>query len=206
VPWTLRMSSVRSDPYSTMYTSYLQRFGRRMRLAVRTSADPALLFPSIRQILQHLDRGVPLAEPASMTEIVDESISGFRTVTLTLGLFSILALLLTAMGLYGMLAFWVNQHLFEFGIRMALGATGGNAIALIMRRAFLLVGIELVPGIGTAMLGSRIIRELLFQVEPIDPASYIGAAISLVAITGLACLLPSLRALRADPAPALRAE
>ncbi len=202
----VRMSSVRSDPYSTMYTSYLQRYGRRMRLAVRTTGDPVVLTPSIRQTLRRLEPGVPLAEPASMTEIIDRSISGFRIVTVSLGLFSAIALLLTAVGVYGVLALWVSQHLFELGIRRALGATGSDTLSLIMKRGFLLVGMGLAPGIGAALFGTRIIRHLLFEVEPLDPASYAGASLFLIAVTGLACLLPALRALRIDPAGALRME
>jgi putative ABC transport system permease protein len=202
----VRMTSVRSDPYRTMYTSYLQRPGPRMRLALRASGNPERLVPSIRQILRRLDRNVPLAEPAAMVEVIDRSISGFRIVTISLGLFSAIALLLTAIGLYGVLAFWVNQHDFEFGIRMALGATGTDTIGLIAKRGFLLVAIGLVPGIGAAIFGTRIIRQLLFEVQPLDPASYLGAAVFLIAITAVACLLPALRALRIDPARALRAE
>jgi len=202
----VRMTSVRSDPYRTMYTSYLQRSGRRMRLAVRTSGDPVSLIPAVRRILQRLDRNVPLAEPAAMMEIVDRSITGFRIVTISLGLFAGLALLLTAVGLYGVLAFWVSQHAFEFGIRMALGATGMDTIGLIIRRGFLLVGLGLVPGIVAAVFGTRLIRQLLFQVEPLDPVSYFGAALFLIAVAALACLLPAFRALHIDPARALRAE
>jgi len=141
-----------------------------------------------------------------MMEIIDRSITGFRTVTISLGLFSGLALLLTAVGLYGVLAFWVSQHAFEFGIRMALGATGMHTVALIIRRGFLLVGLGLVPGVVAAVFGTRLIRQLLFQVEPLDPISYFGAAFFLIAVTTLACLLPACRALRIDPACALRAE
>ncbi len=202
----VRMSSVRSDPYSTMYTSYLQRAGRRMRLAVRTGGDPARLTSAVRQTLQRLDRSVPLAEPSSMTDIIDRSISSFRIVTISLGLFSAIALMLTAVGLYGVLAFWLNQHRFELGIRMALGATGTDIAGLIFRRGLFLVGIGLVPGIGAAILGTRMVRQLLFQVRLIDPASYFGAALFLIAITGLACLFPALRALHIDPAAALRTE
>jgi len=202
----VRMTSVRSDPYRTMYTSYLQRPGSRMRLAVRAADHPERLVPPIRQILRRLDRNVPLAEPARMVEVIDRSISGFRTVTIALGLFSAIALLLTAIGLYGVLAFWVNQHIFEVGIRMALGATGADTIGLISRRGFLLVAIGLAPGIGAAVFGTRIIRQLLFQVEPLDPASYLGATLFLVAVTAMACLLPAMRALRIDPARALRTE
>jgi putative ABC transport system permease protein len=202
----VRMTSVRSDPYSTMYTSYLQRPMTRMRLALRSSGDPERLIPSVREILRRLDRNIPLAEPSSMVAILDRSIAGFRVVTTSLGLFSAIALMLTGVGLYGVLAFWVNQHVFEVGIRMALGATGGDTIALILKRGLLLVAVGLVPGILAAVFGTRIIRQLLFQVEPLDPASYTGAVLFLVAVTAVACLLPAFRALRIDPSRALRAE
>jgi len=202
----VRMTSVRSDPYRTMYTSYLQRAGRRLRLAVRTSGDPVSLIPAVRQIVQRLDPNVPLAEPASMMDIINRSITGFRVVTISLGLFAGLALLLTAVGLYGVLAFWVSQHTFEFGIRMALGATGMQTLGLIIRRGLLLVGLGLIPGTVAAVFGTRLIRQLLFQVEPLDPISYFGAALFLIAVTTIACLLPAWRALRIDPARALRSE
>jgi putative ABC transport system permease protein len=202
----VRMTSVRSDPYRTMYTSYLQRAGRRMRLAVRTSGDPVSLIPAVRQIVQRLDPSVPLAEPASMMEMIDRSITGFRIVTISLGLFAGLALLLTAVGLYGVLAFWVSQHTFEFGIRMALGATVMQTLGLIIRRGLLLVGLGLLPGTVAAIFGTRLIHQLLFQVKPLDPISYFGAALFLIAVTTLACLLPAYRALRIDPAQALRSE
>lgn len=202
----VRMTSARSDPYPTMYTSYRQRSFRRMRLVVRTSVDPTRLVPSVRQVLQRLDRNVPLAEPAAMTAVLDRSIAGFRIVTLSLGLFSGIALLLTAVGLYGVLAFWVSLRWYEFGIRMALGATSGDTMSLILKKGFLLVGTGLVPGIGAAVFGTRILRRLLFEVEPFDPASYIGAALFLVTVAAVACLLPAIRALRIDPAEALRAE
>lgn len=126
--------------------------------------------------------------------------------TISLGLFSAIALLLTAVGLYGVLAFWVSRHFFELGIRIALGATGRDTVGMIMKKGFLLVGIGLAPGIAAAVFGTAIIRQLLFEVEPLDPVSYIGAALFLLAISGLACLLPALRALRIDPVEALRAE
>jgi predicted lysophospholipase L1 biosynthesis ABC-type transport system permease subunit len=202
----VRMTSVRSDPYRTMYTSFLQRPGTRMRLVARTPGDPGQLVPPVRQLLQRLDRNVPLAEPSAMEDVIDRSIAGFRIITMSLGLFSAIALLLTAVGLYGVLAFWVSQHYYQFGIRAALGATGADTVGFIVKRGFQLVGIGLGPGILAALFGTRMMRQFLFQVEPLDPASYVGAALSLVAITAVACLLPAVRALRIHPAHALRAE
>jgi putative ABC transport system permease protein len=153
-----------------------------------------------------MDRNIPLAEPASMMEVLDRTISGFRVVTLSLGLFSGIALLLTALGLYGVLAFWVSQRLGEFGIRMALGATGGDTVRMIMKRGFALVGLGLVPGLVAAYFGTRLIQQLLFGVGVVDPVSYLGAALFLCATAGVACLLPALRAVRVDPVKVLRME
>jgi putative ABC transport system permease protein len=141
-----------------------------------------------------------------MAEVIDRSITPFRMVTISLGLFSAIAVLLTAIGLYGVLAFWVQQHIYELGIRMALGATGTDTTAFIVKRGFLLAGIGLVPGILAAVFGTRMIRQLLFEVKPLDPAAYAAASLLLLGITALACLLPALRALRIDPARALRSE
>jgi predicted permease len=202
----VRMTNARSDVYRTMYTAHTQRGNTRMDLAVRTSGPPERITPAIRQVLAGMDRNIPLAEPASMMEVLDRTISGFRVVTLSLGLFSGIALLLTALGLYGVLAFWVSQRLGEFGIRMALGATGGDTVKMIMKRGFALVGLGLVPGLVAAYFGTRLIQQLLFGVGVVDPVSYLGAALFLCATAGVACLLPALRAVRVDPVRVLRME
>ncbi len=202
----VRMTSARSDAYRTMYTAHTQRGNTRMDLAVRTAGPPEALIPPIRQLLQQMDRDIPLAEPASMMEVLDRTITGFRVVTLSLGLFSAIALLLTAIGLYGVLAFWVSQRLNEFGIRMALGATGADTVRLIVKRGLFLVGLGLVPGLVAALFGTRLIQQLLFGVPPVDPVSYLGATLFLAAVALAACLLPARRAVRIDPVKALRAE
>jgi len=202
----VRMTSARSDPYRTMYMAHTQRGHTGMDLAVRTSGPPERVVPALRTLLADMDRDIPLAEPASMSELLDQTISGFRVITLSLGLFSAIALLLTALGLYGVLAFWVSQRLNEFGIRMALGATGSDTVMMIMRRGFVLVGIGLVPGLAAAFFGTRLIQQLLFGVGAVDPVSYLGAALFLFVVAAVACLLPALRAVRIDPVKALRAE
>jgi ABC-type antimicrobial peptide transport system permease subunit len=189
-----------------MYMAHTQRGHTGMDLAVRTSGPPERVVPALRTLLADMDRDIPLAEPASMSELLDQTISGFRVITLSLGLFSAIALLLTALGLYGVLAFWVSQRLNEFGIRMALGATGADTVGMIMRRGFVLVGIGLVPGLAAAFFGTRLIQQLLFGVGAVDPVSYLGAALFLFVVAAVACLLPALRAVRIDPVKALRAE
>jgi putative ABC transport system permease protein len=202
----VRMTSARSEAYRTMYTAHAQRGGNRMDLAVRTTVPPGQLVAPIRQVLKGLDRDIPLAEPATMSEVIDRTLADFRIVTFSLGLFSVIALALTAIGLYSVLAFWVSRRIGELGIRMALGATGAQLIALVTRRGLVVVGLGLLPGLTAAVLGSRMLQQLLFEVHPVDPLSYFAASLFLATVSMLACLVPAVRAMRINPVKALRAE
>ncbi len=201
-----RLSSLTGQPYHTMYLSYRQVPRPLMRIAVRTSGDPTALVGSMREILRAKDRNIPLAEPAAMATIIDDSVADYRVVTFSLGLLSAIALLLAAVGLYGVLAYFVSQRYHEIGVRMALGASGSKLIALILSRGFLLVGIGLVLGIAGSFAANRLLQQLLFETAPTDPGTFVGVTLFLGLVTLLACLLPAWRASRVDPVDALRAE
>lgn len=141
-----------------------------------------------------------------MESIVGNALTDFRIITFSLGLFSAGALLLALVGLYGMLAYYVSQRYHEMGVRMALGATGKNLVTLILGHGFTLVLIGLVLGIGSALVVTRLLRQLLFVIEPTDPATFVSVAIFLVLVTLLSCLLPAWRATRVNPATALHTE
>jgi len=160
----------------------------------------------VREMIGEKDRNALFANPAVMSTVVDESLADYRIITSSLSLFSLIALLLTAIGLYGVLAYYVSQRTNEIGIRKALGATNNELISMIVKRGLLLVGIGLVIGVGAAFLGTRPLRDFVFGVELVDTASYLGAAVALVVITLLACFLPAFRASRVDPIEALRME
>jgi ABC-type antimicrobial peptide transport system permease subunit len=144
----------------------------------------------------------PRREPDSRTSKTPKM---GRTWTLT-AIFAGLALALSAVGLYSVLAYAVSQRTSEIGIRMALGAQPGQVVGLVMRNGLELVGIGLVIGLAGAAGAARLIQTLLFDVQPLDPLVYFGVASAFTIIASLACLVPSMRASRIDPLHALRAD
>jgi ABC-type antimicrobial peptide transport system permease subunit len=141
-----------------------------------------------------------------MLSVVDEALGNFRVVILSLGLFSGMALLLTAIGLYGVLAYHVHQRANEIAVRLALGASRGTVLRLILERGLVLVGGGLLLGLLGAWSASRVLDRLLFETRPLDPAAYAGASAFLLAMTLLACVLPAWRATRVSLVAALRNE
>jgi putative ABC transport system permease protein len=201
-----RLSSLTNQPYHTMYLSYYQSPRALMRMAVRTSGEPTALIGSVREILREKNRNIPLAEPASMVSIIDDALAEYRTVTFSLGLLSAIALLLAAVGLYSVLAYYVSQRTHEIGLRMALGANGASLITIILARGFVLVGIGLALGIAGSLAATRLLQQLLYETAPTDLPTFVGVSLFLGLVTLLACFLPAWRASRVNPIDALRAE
>jgi len=201
-----RLNSLRSSPRYSMYASYPQLPMERMKLAVRTAESPTEMTSPIREILRRKDRNIPLAEPASMESIIDDAISESRIVTLSLGVFSAIALLLALVGLYGVLSYFVNDRHQEIGVRMALGASAHQVVRFVLFRAMVLVAIGLIFGLVGSFWASRLIQRLLFQVESADPSTLGAVTLSFVVVALMTCALPAWRASRVDPASALQAE
>jgi ABC-type antimicrobial peptide transport system permease subunit len=141
-----------------------------------------------------------------MRSVVDDALGDFRIVILSLGLFSGVALLLTAIGLYGVLAYNVQQRANEIAIRLALGASHATILSLILKQGMALVGSGLLLGLFGAWSASRLIRQLLFETEPLDAATYASASLFLFTVALLACVLPACRATRVSVVSALRNE
>ncbi|HVS16554.1 MAG TPA: ABC transporter permease [Thermoanaerobaculia bacterium] len=190
----------------TMYFAYGQRSPASMRLAVRTASDPATVTGTIRHALHGLDPDVPLAAVAPMEEVLAASVSDRRAVMALLGTFATMALLLAAIGLYGVLAHQVSRRTQEIGVRMALGSSVARVVGAVVRSGFLLVAIGLLLGVPASIFAARQLRGLLFEVGPGDPVPYLGAALILGAVGALACLLPARRAACVDPAVVFRTE
>jgi putative ABC transport system permease protein len=201
-----RLYSITGQTFYTMYMSYRQVPQSLMRIAVRTSGDPTALVGPVREILREKDRNIPLAEPAAMTFIINDTLSDYRVITLSLGILSAIALLLAVVGLYSVLAYHVSQRYHELGLRMALGASGSSLIKLILVRGFVLVGIGLVLGIAGSVGATRLLQQFLYETEPTDPVTFVGVSLFLGLVTLLACFLPAWRASRVSPVDALRAE
>ena len=179
---------------------------RTMTLAARTSGDPLALVSPMRQAVWTVDRSLAVYSIATMNERRTDSLAASRFSTMLLSTFGGLALLLAAVGVYGVISYGVTQRTQEIGIRVALGAGDRNVVRLIVGHAALLTGVGLLLGLTGALVLARLISGLLFRVSPTDPPT-LGAGIALLSIVALlAAALPALRATRVDPAVALRAE
>jgi putative ABC transport system permease protein len=201
-----RINRLRRAPDAAAYMSAAQLGPTRMQIAVRTSGHPMLLVGPIENLLLRKDPNVLFAFPASMASILDERLAGFRIVIMSLALFSVLALALAAIGLYGVLAYHVSQRKNEMGIRLAMGASNSDLLTMILKRGLALVGIGLVVGVAAAYPGTLLIRQMLYETQPVDVGAYVAAVGFLGMVAAVACLLPAWRATRVDVVEVLRVE
>jgi predicted permease len=172
----------------------------------RTSADPKTVFATIRRDVNALDSSLPLTNLHTMEDQVDESLSAQRLVASLSVFFSVLATLLAAIGLYGVMAYTVTRRTREIGIRLALGADRTNLIKLVMREVAVLVGVGIAIAIPAALILTRLVRAELYGILPNDPLSILSAILVLAAVALLAGYIPANRATRIDPLRALRYE
>jgi ABC-type antimicrobial peptide transport system permease subunit len=176
------------------------------QLVARTSADPERIIGAIRREAAALDRSIPVLQTLTMSEQFDNNISQERILTTLCGFFSGLALLLAAVGRYGVMAQSVARRVREIGIRMALGARAGEVLWLILREVTVMVGIGALIGLPAALALTRLVTTYLFGLTPQDPVSIAGSVLALLAVTALAGFIPARRATRVDPMIALRYE
>jgi putative ABC transport system permease protein len=193
---------VRND----FYMSYLQADPGLRHLVVRTDGDPMVAVAGVRAAVASIDRELVLSDVTSMTALVATARGGARFAMQLLAAFALTALLLAALGIYGVLAFVVGRRTREVGVRMALGARAADVLVLVMRQGMAPVAAGLAVGLACALALGRAASALLFGVPPHDPVT-LGAAATVLATTALlACALPARRAARIDPAQALRDE
>jgi putative ABC transport system permease protein len=177
-----------------------------MTLLVRTSADPLSLVGSVRGAVLSIDPNQPISNVSTLEKVVDDSIAQRRLNMLLMGLFGGLAMLLSAVGIYGLLSQAVTQRTQEMGIRMALGAQVGDVLKLVLRQGMMLALAGEAIGLVAAFLLTRLIRGLLFGVTPNDATTFVAVAGVLAIVALLACYLPARRATKVDPLVALRYE
>jgi putative ABC transport system permease protein len=175
-------------------------------ILLRTSGDPGAALAFARAALFSVDREVPLSNVATLEQLLAEKLALRRFALALLGLFAVVAATLAAIGIYGVVAYLTAQRRREFGIRAALGATAGGLSGLVLRQGLALGLPGLLLGGLAALGGTRVLRSQLFEVDPLDPAVLAGAALLLLALMLLACLLPARRAAKVDPMVVLRAE
>jgi putative ABC transport system permease protein len=194
------------DPTPLVYVPQLQDARRRRFLVVRSSVPPLDLVPAVREQVRAVDRTQAVTAVRTMDRVVSESTRLWSGPSATLGLLGLGALVLAAMGVYGVLAFSVAQRRDEIGLRMALGAEPGDVVRLVVRQGAVLAGL----GIGAGLLASvglaRALGSLLFGVTALDPVTFLGVPLVLAGAALLAAYLPARRAARIDPLAALRCE
>jgi ABC-type lipoprotein release transport system permease subunit len=177
-----------------------------LTLHVKTETDPEVVAESLRTELKTLDPHLPLYNVKTLAKEMDESLVQERLVTWLSSAFGLLATLLTALGLYGVLTFSVARRTREIGIRVALGAQRRDVFKLIMIRGVVLVGVGVLAGAGASIALGRLLESLLFGVKPNNVATLVLVSVGLVAVALLACYLPARRATKVDPLVALRYE
>ena len=186
--------------------SLLQSPRREIKLVVRTHGDPASVMPGVREAVKELDPHLPLGDVRTMAQVKQLTLAGRTEPTWVIGTFAVIAALLAALGLYGVLSHAVNQRRREIGIRMALGARARDVLSQVLRNALTMILVGLVAGLAGAVALTRVVKGLLFEVSALDPLAFTVAAVGMTAIGLLAALIPASRAARVDPVTALRSE
>jgi ABC-type antimicrobial peptide transport system permease subunit len=175
-------------------------------LVVRSARDVAALLPDLRRAVWSVDPGQPIVRALPLAELVATSEAQRRFARQVLDTFALLALVLAAVGLYGVVAGSVADRTREMGVRAALGAPGGRLLSMVVRQGMALVGVGVLLGLVGALAGARALGSALYGVSPTDAATYLGVVALLGATGVMACMVPAMRAARTDPARTLRAD
>jgi predicted permease len=200
----LKATAMATRPEPIIYIPLEQSPLFRTRLAVRTDGDPQALLPTIRRVISSIDPELPVFEVKPLARIAADAVATQRFALLLFGLFAALALGLSVIGVYGILAYAVAHRLPEFGVRAALGASPRQLLATVLGDGLRLGSMGITIGIGMSLLVTRYLRGLLFGVQPFDLATFAVVAILFGLIVFVACLLPARRAGRVDPMVTLR--
>jgi predicted permease len=202
----IRNTSLRNDTEPAMYFTHRQFPSRKMQVVVRGSGDLPALTALVREEVRRLDPSLPLGEVKTMGRVLASVVDPPRLIMMLMTAFAVLALVLAAVGIYGMLSYAVSHRRREFGIRLALGARPSGVLRLIVREGLTLAVAGCAIGVAGTYLAGRSLAGFLFEVEPWDPAT-LGAVLAVVLVVAtLACLIPGRRASAEDPAGALRAD
>ena len=199
-----RYQSLQGEPSATMYVPTRELLF--VNLVIRTQGDPLSLVGGVRKEVNALDPDQPIAAVRPMTEWVAMSAAGARYRTTLLGLFALLAMILAATGIYGVMSYSVAQRTQEIGVRMALGARPLDVLKLVVRQGMMLVLIGVIVGLAGALALTRVMSSLLFGVTERDPITFVAVAALLIVVAFISCFVPAHRATRIDPLIALRCE
>ena len=200
--------TLREETPRTFYLPFFQwtREGGVGAVQLRTFGDPTGVTAAIQRTVRELDPQIQVLNLQTMNDVVNESLTQERFVAQLAGFFSLFALLLACIGLYGVMSYAVARRTSEIGVRMALGAQRGDIIRLVMREVMMLVTAGMILGLGAALAATRLVTSLLFGLQPGDPTTIALAALLMLAVAALAGYLPARRASRVDPMVAMRCE
>jgi predicted permease len=202
----VRDLSLGKDPGAMMYVPYDQAPFWGGNVIVRSSLSTASLANTIRQEVQNIDKDLPVTDIALLPEAIDSSMAQPRFRTLLLGLFAVMALVLAAIGIFGVISYSVTRRTNEIGIRVALGAQSADVLKQVLGEGARLAGAGLAVGLAASIVATRFLGTLLFGVKPTDPLTFAAVAVILATVTLAACYLPARGATRVDPLVALRYE
>jgi predicted permease len=206
----VRHDSLNTAPRPAFYRPLLQQADwevrRQLSIAIRSTSDPGLLVPALRAAVAGVDASVPLADIASAREVISRSVAGPRTTTLLLGAFALAAVLLGAIGIYGVMSHAVARRTRDIGIRMALGAQAERVLALTVGQGLTLVLSGVVLGLVGAIGATRLLRAMLFGVTPVDPVLYASVPCFFALVAIAATWGPARRAARIDPVIAIKSD
>lgn len=214
VPWLtvagvvgrVKHESLDSDPRIAFYLPQTQYPSRAMTVVMRSQGDPSGLSPSVKKELRGIDPDLPMYSVRTMNARVEESLARRRFSMLLLGIFAGVALVLATIGIYGVMAYLVNQGTREIGIRMAIGATQREIVRLVVFQGMTLAITGVAAGLAAAFVFTRLMRSLLFGISSADPVTFAGISLLLTLVALLATYIPARRAARIDPILCLRSE
>lgn len=206
VAGNMKYMGLTTDTDAALYTPFAQTYGRRMFLVVRSPGDAADLAETLRRDIQSIDADVTLAQIGTMEQALDQSVSRPRFNTMLLALFAGVALLLAAVGIYGLIAYWVTQRMHEIGVRMALGAAQTDVMRMVIRQGASLAAMGIVIGLGGAFALTRLLKTMLFGIGVTDALTFVAAPLGILLVVLLATFIPAFRATQISPVVALRYE
>jgi predicted permease len=202
----VKQDSLDVEPRIAMYFPHTQSPSRAMIVTVRVNGDPAAIAAAVKREIHALDSDLPVYYVRTMNERIGEYLAPRRFSVVLLAVFAGLAVALAAIGVYGVMAYLVNQSTREIGIRIALGATERGILGLVVRRGMTVAGLGVFAGLVAALVLTRFLRGLLYGVDATDPLTFVALPLVLAAIAFTACYIPARRAARLDPMDCLRAE
>jgi putative ABC transport system permease protein len=201
-----RQDGLESEGRAQLYMPYRQLMIPGLTLAVRTAGDPTQVAGAARAAVLEVDPDQPVDEVQTMEDVVDSALGPRRFAMVLLAIFAAVALVLAAVGIYGVMSFDVARRSQEIGVRMALGAQAGTVLRLVLRQGLVLAGIGVVLGVLGSLALTGLIRSQLYEMSAVDPVTFGLVVALLLGVAALASLVPARRATRVDPLNAMRAD